>query len=87
MEFEYDPEKSAANAEKHGINFEEAKALWNDDRLLEARAAVADEPRFLVIGMIDRRHWIAVCTYRESRIRIISVRRARKREIEYYEGV
>ena len=30
MKFEYDPDKSAANREKHGIDFDEAQALWND---------------------------------------------------------
>lgn len=86
MKFEYDPDKSAANRKKHGIDFDEAQALWSDDRLLEVPANSTDEPRFLVVGMIGPKHWSAVCTYRGEYIRIISVRRARKQEIEYYEG-
>lgn len=74
------------NKDKHGIDFTEAQALWKDDMLLEAPARTDDEPRFLVIGRIDDRHWAAVCVRRGQRVRIISVRRARKREIEYYEG-
>lgn len=86
MRFEYDPDKSAANRQKHGIDFDEAQTLWDDDRLLEAPANSADEPRFLVIGMIGPKHWAAVCTYRGNHVRIISVRRARKQEIEHYES-
>ncbi|MCD7059211.1 BrnT family toxin [Pelagibacterium xiamenense] len=86
MQFEYDPAKSVANYEKHGIDFEDAQVLWNDDRLLEVPARTVDEPRFLIIGMIRTKHWAAVCTYRGDAVRIISVRRARKEEIEYYES-
>ena len=86
MEFEYDPEKSAANKAKHGIDFEAAQALWRDEMLLEAPARTTDEPRFLVVGKIAGRHWSAVCAHRGDRVRIISVRRARKQEIEHYES-
>ena len=86
MEFEFDPEKSQANKAKHGIDFIEAQLLWLDDMLLEIPARTSDEPRFLIIGAIGNRHWSAVVTYREDRIRIISVRRSRKEEVEIYEG-
>jgi len=86
MEFEFDPAKSARNKEKHGIDFVEAQALWDDSELLEVPARTEDEPRLLVIGQMDDKHWSAVITYREERIRIISVRRSRPREIELYEG-
>jgi len=86
MEFESDPEKSAANETKHGIDFHDARALWDDPWLLEAPARTEDEPRFIVIGRIGERHWSAVCTYRGERIRIVSVRRARREEIERYES-
>ena len=45
-----------------------------------------DEPRCLVVGRIGETHWSGVITYREQRIRIISVRRSRKEEIAIYEG-
>ena len=48
MRFEYDPDKSSANRQKHGIDFEEAQALWTDPNLLEIPARGLDEPRFLV---------------------------------------
>ena len=85
MSFEFDPSKSASNKGKHGIDFEAAKALWNDPHLLEIEARSSDEPRFLLIGMIDGKHWSAVVTYRKEKIRIISVRRSRKEEVELYE--
>jgi len=85
MHFEYDPEKSAANKAKHGIDFDEAQALWLDEWLLEAPARTDDEPRFLAIGRIGDRHWTAVCVRRGDATRIISVRRSRAQEIERYE--
>jgi uncharacterized DUF497 family protein len=86
MEFEYDAERSAANKAKHGIDFDEAQALWDDPRLLEAPARTDDEPRFLAVGRIGEKHWSAIFTLRGARLRLISVRRARKQEIEIYEG-
>ena len=86
MEFEFDPVKSQANKEKHGIDFLDAQLLWLDSMLLEIPALTTDESRFLIIGKIDDKHWSGVVTYRENRIRIISVRRSRKEEVEIYEG-
>jgi len=53
MEFELDTAKSDGNRIKHGIDFHEAKALWDDPDLMEVPVKVTDEPRFLIIGMID----------------------------------
>jgi uncharacterized DUF497 family protein len=52
----------------------------------EIPARTSDEPRFLVIGRISGRHWSGVITYRGDKIRIISVRRTRKEEVDLYEG-
>ena len=87
MQFEYDPNKSRLNSEKHGLNFDEAQALWNDENRLEIPARVEDEPRFLVIGKIEEKFWSAVITYRGDNIRIISVRRSRDEEVELYESI
>lgn len=84
--FEYDPAKSAANQKKHGIDFETAQQLWGDSNLIELPAKTVDEPRFLVIGKISGKHWAGIITYRDGNIRIISVRRARKEEINLYES-
>jgi hypothetical protein len=86
MEFEFDPAKSAANKVKHGIDFVEAQALWHDEGLADAPVVSDGEPRFLVIGRIDGKHWTAVCTLRGEVVRIISVRRARKTEVMFYDG-
>jgi uncharacterized DUF497 family protein len=85
-EFEFDPRKSAANREKHGIDFIEVQALWNDQRRLEVPVGSEDEPRFLVIGTIAAKLWAVFITYRGERVRIISARRARVEEIQRYEG-
>ncbi|MCC5878600.1 MAG: BrnT family toxin [Idiomarina sp.] len=83
---EFDDEKGEANRHKHGIAFHDAQALWADQDLLEVRAKSSDEPRYLVIGLIVMKHWSAVITYRGETIRLISVRRSRKREVELYES-
>ncbi len=85
-DFEYDDDKSKANQEKHGINFPAAQELWKDPDLLEIQAKSDDEPRFLVIGLIGTKYWSAVITHRNGKIRLISVRRSRKREVELYES-
>ncbi|MCK4467370.1 MAG: BrnT family toxin [Desulfobacterales bacterium] len=86
MKFEFDPSKSKNNKKKHGIDFIEAQALWEDPDLLEIPARTTDEQRFLVIGKIAVKHWSGVIAYRSENIRIISVRRTRDEEIEIYEG-
>ena len=84
--FEFDAAKSESNRTKHGIDFVQAQALWSDPMLLEIPANTDDEPRYLVIGLIDGRHWSAVITYRSANIRLISVRRARIEEVALYES-
>lgn len=86
MEFEYDPRKNESNKKKHGIDFEEAKRLWDEPELLEIPLKTEDEPRFMVIGRIDENIWSGIIAYRSEKIRIISVRRSRKEEIELYES-
>ena len=84
--FEFDQSKSESNLVKHGIDFIEAQLLWNDSDLLEIPAKTMDEPRFLVIGMIERKHRSAIVTYRDENIRLISVRRSRAEEVALYES-
>ncbi len=86
MEFEFDPKKSDGNKVKHGIDFYEAQALWDDPDFIEIPVKTSDEPRFLVIGKISEKHWSGIITYRNDKIRLISVRRSRKEEIDIYEG-
>lgn len=84
--FEYDEEKSVVNSKKNEIDFVEAQKLWEDPDLLEIPARTQDEKRFLVIGIIEGKHWSGVITYRNKSIRIISVRKSRKEEIGLYES-
>jgi uncharacterized DUF497 family protein len=84
--FEFDEPKSRVNAGKHGIDFIQAQELWRDPYLIEIPAMTVDEPRCLVIGRIEAKHWSAVITYRGDNMRIISVRRSRPEEVALYEG-
>ena len=86
MEFEFDAEKSRSNKTKHRIDFSQAQKLWDDPDLIEIPVRTTDESRLLVIGRISDRCWSAVITYRGDKIRIISVRRARKEEVNVYES-
>jgi uncharacterized DUF497 family protein len=85
VEFEYDPVKSATNRRKHGIEFAAAQALWHDPDRVEVPARTEDEPRWLVIGRIGTSCYSAVVTYRDERVRLISVRRYRREEVAIYE--
>ena len=84
--FEFDPRKSHSNKKKHGIDFVDAQALWDDANLIEIPAKTTDEPRYLVVGRIGEAHWSGIITYRDDRIRIISMRRSREEEFTLYEG-
>ncbi len=98
MEFEFDENKSKINQEKHGINFVEAQQLWIDPNRIELLAKTEDEPRFMLIGKIGDKHWSvligkigdkhwsAIITYRQTKIRLISVRRSRTNEVNLYES-
>jgi uncharacterized protein len=86
MEFEFDPRKSDSNKQKHGIDFFEAQALWDDPDLIEVPVKTIDEPRFLIVGKTEEKHWSGIITYRGEKIRLISARRSREEEIEIYEN-
>lgn len=88
MIFEYDENKSKANKLKHGIDFEEAKKLWDDPYAFEIPAISGnDEERFLVLAQMDAKNYTAIITYRGVNIRIISVRKSREKEIKFYESI
>jgi len=65
--------------------FFESQVLWNDPDRLQVPARTQGEPRLMLIGRIDSKHWTAIFTIRYSRTRIISVRRSRAKEVEQYE--
>ena len=84
MEFEYDPNKSKTNKQKHDIDFEEAQLLWIDTKRIIIDARTVGEERKLLIAAIKKEIWSAIFTLRNKKIRIISVRKARKNEKEIY---
>ncbi len=86
MDFEYDPQKSESNKITHGIDFEEAKAIWKDPESIEFHLHFTAESRRMVIGVIGELYWSAIITYREALVRIISVRRSRSDEKELYDN-
>lgn len=84
MKFEFVPNKSMLNKEKHGIDFYEAQSLWLDPCKVEIEARTTDEIRKLLIATFDGSVWSAVFTIRLEAVRIISVRKSRKNEKEIY---
>jgi uncharacterized DUF497 family protein len=80
MDFEFDPAKSKANMQKHGIDFEQAQAFWRDTDGLEIPSKHPDESRKLWIAAREGILWTAIFTNRAGKIRIISVRRSRDNE-------
>ena len=87
MVFEYDPNKSHTNKEKHGIDFDEAQLLWLDEDRVVFPAQSDTEDRNALIAMKEEKIWVAFYTMRGPATRLISVRRARKNEEKtYYDG-
>ena len=84
MLFEYDINKSVSNKQKHGLDFESIKALWEDTSLVELDVDFEGEARCVAIGTIHGKFWTAVITYRGEAIRIISARRSREKEVDIY---
>ncbi len=84
MKFEWDDAKSKTNKEKHGIDFETAKALWLDEHRIEIGAPHPVEKRSIIIAELHGKLWTAVYTIRSDTIRIISVRRSRRKEADLY---
>lgn len=83
IEFEYDEAKSEANRLKHGISLEVAKILWAQ-LSGEWPVSHAVEERWLRVGMIEDKFYTCVFTYRGLKIRLISLRRSRKEEVNRY---
>jgi uncharacterized DUF497 family protein len=84
-DFEWDAEKSTANAAKHGVAFEEAVTVFLDLDYLLIRDAILPD-RFVALGMSSQaRVLFVVHCERGEKVRIISARRATRREREIYE--
>ena len=89
MPFEFDPNKSRSNKAKHGIDFEEVQAFWDDENAVVVEFAIRGERRFGRIARIARfgsQTWTIIYTTRGETVRLISARRSRKKEISEYEN-
>ncbi len=89
LAFHWDPKKEARNQQKHGVSFEEAKAVFYDEnaRLIHDPDHSEKEERFILLGLSSALRLLVVChCYRESEsiIRIISARKATKSEAKNY---
>jgi uncharacterized protein len=85
VEFEWDPDKAASNFGKHEVRFAEAATVFEDDAALTMSDDALDEERFVTLGMGSMgRILVVVCTTRGDRIRIISARKATRRERSQY---
>lgn len=82
-DFEFNPLKSEKNRIKHGIDFVEAQELWKGP-IVRFELAYLDELRELIVGKIGFEFWTAIVTHRGEKIRLISVRRSREKEKNFY---
>jgi uncharacterized DUF497 family protein len=91
IKFEWDPPKAEANIKKHQISFDEAKSVFYDEFAIQFfdEEHSSNEERFLMLGMSSGAKLLIVChcerQYGEV-IRIISARKATKRESAFYQG-
>ncbi len=88
-EFEWDTNKAARNIAKHCVSFDEAKSVFNDPGFITVvdEEHSIDEERYLSIGLSESGRLVILAhTDRGGRIRIISARKATKREAKFYEN-
>ena len=83
-QFEYDPAKSEANLEKHGIDFKDVQELW-DNYVVTFPVRSKGEARYMALGRMFGEYWTVIVTPREDAIRIISARRSTPEERSMYD--
>jgi uncharacterized protein len=91
IEFEWEPSKAAANLKKHGVSVEEAKSVFFDEFAFQFfdEEHSSEEERFLMLGMSSGARLLIVCHCERRHgqvIRIISARKATRRESAFYQG-
>lgn len=87
VEFEWDARKAASNLRKHGVDFADAATVLHDELAITIPDPDFEEQRFITVGTgAAGRRLVVVYTWRDDRIRIISARRATRRERRTYEG-
>lgn len=90
LRFTWDPEKARSNLKKHGVAFEEARSVFQDEHAIEYYddAHSEWEDRFLLLGLSTNLRLLLICHgYREEEgiIRIVSARKATRSESKHYE--
>ena len=90
ISFEWDSAKAQSNLSKHGVSFDEAKSVFNDEyaRVIYDENHSKDEDRFVILGMSERlRILVVVHCFRQDNgvVRIISARKATQNEQKQYE--
>ncbi|MBA1444840.1 MAG: BrnT family toxin [Gammaproteobacteria bacterium] len=92
IEFKWDSAKAVSNKKKHGMGFKEAKSVFYDEfavQFYDSDSSTPEEDRFLMLGMSSEDRVLIVChCERDSgnTIRIISARKATKKECQFYIG-
>lgn len=87
VEFEWDCKKAISNLKKHGVDFADAVSVFEDAKAITVSDDYADEERFITIGKDPfGRILVVVYTWRKTRIRVISARKATAKEINQYKG-
>ena len=91
IEFEWSVAKARANLKKHGVSFEDAQSVFYDEyaRQFDDEAHSDKEERFIMLGMSIRSNVLVICHCERSGghvIRIISARKATRKEQKFYEG-
>lgn len=86
MKVSYDPRKNARNIAERGLSFERAAELdWERTSITEDGRKDYPERRFVALGYLDNRLHVLCFTPTEDGIRVISFRKANKREVRRYE--
>lgn len=83
--FEFDPEKSRLNEDRHGVKLEWAMQMWDETHIIIPAKNVSGENRYLIMAKIQGKCYAAVFTKRNEAIRLISCHRADRRLEKIYE--
>lgn len=86
VSYQWDPAKAQANRAKHGVRFADAVGVFEDPRAVTLDDPHPDEERYVTIGLDFLGRVLVVCwTWRDGGVRLISARRATRREVRAYE--
>ena len=88
MKFQFDPAKAKSNLKKHKVSFADAEGVFYDPLAIHREDPYStEEDRWIAVGMGNASGiLVVVYTLRRDEIRLISVRRATRREVQEYEG-